>query len=163
MLIKTGVPTEEQVKEVFPPIERINKGRVAVAECFQRIPCNPCEYSCVKKAICVGEDINNTPNVDFEKCSGCGVCLTKCPGLAIMLVDGSKSAESVEFSVPYEFMPLPTVGEEISVVNRSGEVITRGVVSEVLNAKSFDRTPIVRFVVAREFLYAARYLKREVK
>jgi len=46
MLEKTGIATQEMVMNVFPSIERINKGPVAVIECFQNIPCNPCQTAC---------------------------------------------------------------------------------------------------------------------
>ena len=39
----TGVPSaEELMKAGIPSKERIRQGRVAVIECVQEIPCNPC-------------------------------------------------------------------------------------------------------------------------
>lgn len=162
MLEKTGIPGEEQILSKFPPVERINRGRVVVAECYQCIPCNPCEKSCNFSAIKVGQDINNIPTVDFNKCVGCGACLTRCPGLALMLIDGSKAPDMVEISIPYEFLPLPQVGDTVAALDRSGAQIAKARVTQVLNMKNFDRTPIVRFTIAREFLYSVRNIKPEV-
>ena len=91
MLIQTGIPSAEDILTVTPSEERFAKGPVAIAECFQKIPCNPCMMACVKKAIRVEPDINQTPRVDFDVCNGCGVCLTRCPGLAIFIVDKTYS------------------------------------------------------------------------
>ncbi|HPX00188.1 MAG TPA: 4Fe-4S binding protein [Sedimentibacter sp.] len=107
MFEKTGIPSMEMIMEKFPSIERINKGAVAVIECYKEIPCNPCETACKFDAIKVGEDINNIPRLNSGNCTGCGICLSKCPGLAIMIVDGSKSETTVEVKIPYEFLPLP--------------------------------------------------------
>ena len=46
MFEKTGIPSMEMIMEKFPSIERINKGAVAVIECYKEIPCNPCETAC---------------------------------------------------------------------------------------------------------------------
>ncbi len=162
MLEKTGIPGEELILSKFPPAHRINRGRVAVAECYQCIPCNPCEKSCSFSAIKVGQDINNTPVIDFDKCVGCGACLTRCPGLALMLIDGSRDADTVEMSIPYEFLPLPQAGDIVAALDRAGAEVAKARITQVLNMKSFDRTPIVRFTVARKFLYTVRNIRPEV-
>ena len=66
MLEKTGIPSKEMIMGKFPPIERINKGPVAVVECYQKIPCNPCQTACRFAAIHIGEDINNIPEVNTD-------------------------------------------------------------------------------------------------
>jgi Fe-S-cluster-containing hydrogenase component 2 len=119
MFEQTGVPEKEMILEKFPSIERINKGPAAVIECYRRIPCNPCETACRQNAITVGEDINNIPVIAHDSCTGCKVCLSKCPGLAIMIVDGSRSTYTVEISLPYEFLPLPQKGDIVDALDRS--------------------------------------------
>lgn len=156
---KTGVPSAEMIAEKFPPAARMKKGRVALAECYRNIPCNPCETACPSRAITVGADINNMPTIDFDKCTGCGVCLSRCPGLAIMLVDASAGDGTVELSIPHEFLPLPKAGDTVDVLSREGEKLTEGTVTAVLNPKSYDRTPVVRFLVGAEFLYTARAIR----
>lgn len=162
MFEKTGIPSEEMIMGKFPSIERINKGAVAVVECYKEIPCNPCQTACKFGAIIIGEDINNIPKLYADKCTGCAVCLSKCPGLSIMVVDGSKLEETVEIKLPYEFAPLPKEGQIIKGLNREGEYITDVKVLKVLNPKSFDRTPLVTIEVDRKYLYEIRNIQVEV-
>ena len=44
-IIYDGFPSMEEIKEAngWPDEERFLKGPVAVVECVQQIPCNPCE------------------------------------------------------------------------------------------------------------------------
>jgi Fe-S-cluster-containing hydrogenase component 2 len=161
MFEKTGIPSAEMIMEKFPSIERINQGAVAVVECYKEIPCNPCQTACKFDAIKVGEDINAIPKVYSENCTGCALCLSKCPGLAIMVVDGSKSLDKIEVKIPYEFLPLPTEGQIVKGLNREGRHITDVRVLKVLNPKSYDRTPVVTIEVDRKFLYEIRNIESE--
>ena len=161
MFEKTGIASREMVMEKFPPVERINKGPVAVVECYQKIPCNPCQTACPVGAIRIGDDINNIPERDENLCGGCGVCVAKCPGLSIMIVDGSKSADTVEFRIPYEFLPLPEPGETVTGLDRAGQPICKALVKRVMNPASFDRTPVVTLEVDRAYLYDFRNFRRE--
>lgn len=159
--LQTGVPTPEMIRAKFPTNEQLKGGRCAVAECYQKIPCNPCESSCPFGAITVGEDINNTPTVDFSLCRGCGICLTKCPGLAIMLAT-LKDGEA-ELSVPYEFLPLPVEGDYVNCLDREGAFVCRGLVASVRNPENFDRTPIVAVRFDEEHLYSVRNIDVEAE
>ena len=87
MLERTGVPTKENIESVTPSKERLSKGPVAIIECFQEIPCNPCYTSCKKGAIKELIDINDRPILDPEKCNGCGTCEKVCPVNNIKIVD----------------------------------------------------------------------------
>lgn len=162
MLEKTGIATSEMVMNVFPSIDRINKGPVAVIECFQNIPCNPCQTACRFNAINIGDDINNLPKLNSDNCTGCAICLSKCPGLSIMIVDGSKSQETVLIRLPYEFYPLPTEGSIVQGLNRAGEYITDAKVVGVLNPKAFDKTAVVTIEIDRKYLYNIRNIRVEV-
>lgn len=159
MFEKTGIPSKEMVMGKFPLIERINKGPVAVVECYKEIPCNPCQTACKFNAINVGEDINNIPVLNSDNCTGCAICLSKCPGLAIMVVDGSKSDETVQIKIPYEFLPLPNVGDIVKGLDREGNYISDVKVVNVLNPKTFDRTPVISVEVDRKYLYDLRNIK----
>ena len=161
MFEKTGVASREMVMTKFPPIERINQGPVAVVECYQKIPCNPCQTACPFGAIQIGDDINNIPQRDETLCTGCGMCVAKCPGLSIMIVDGSKSADSVEFRIPYEFLPLPEADEKVIGLDRSGQPVCEAKVIKVMNPPTFDRTPVVTLEVDRKYLYDFRNFRRE--
>lgn len=162
MLEKTGIATSKMVMNVFPSIDRINKGPVAVIECFQNIPCNPCQTACRFNAINIGDDINNLPKLNSDNCTGCAICLSKCPGLSIMIVDGSKSQETVLIRLPYEFYPLPTEGSIVQGLNRAGEYITDAKVVGVLNPKAFDKTAVVTIEIDRKYLYNIRNIRVEV-
>ena len=162
MFEKTGIPSRDMIMEKFPSMDRINKGPAAIVECYRQIPCNPCETACRFKAIRVGEDINNIPQINFDKCMGCAICLSKCPGLAIMIADGSKSEDTVEITIPYEFLRLPEEGQLVKGLNREGAYITDVKVLKVTNPKSFDRTPVITIEVDRKFLYEIRNIRVEV-
>ena len=163
MFEKTGVATREMVMTKFPPLERINRGPVAVVECYQKIPCNPCQTACRFGAIQIGDDINEIPRRDEELCTGCGVCVAKCPGLSIMIVDGSRSDDTVEFRIPYEFLPLPQPGETVTGLDRAGQPICSARVLRVMNPPAFDRTPVVTLEVDRAYLYDFRNFRREAE
>lgn len=147
------------VKDNFPSIDRINKGPVAIVECFQNIPCNPCTTSCKRNAFNEMIDINDLPVIDVDVCNGCTICVSKCPGMAIMVVDGSYSDDEVVFKIPYEFLPLPNVGDVVKGMNRAGEYITDVKILRVTNPKSFDKTPIISCIVNKDFLYEFRNIK----
>lgn len=159
MIECTGIPTNDLIKKAFPNIERINQGPVAVIECFQNIPCNPCSTSCSRNAMNPMDDINDLPSLNVDNCNGCGICMSKCPGLAIMVVDGSYSEDEVLFRIPYEFLPLPNNSEVVEGLNRNGDYITDVKVVRVQNPKSFDKTAIVDVVVNRDFLYDFRNIR----
>ena len=160
MLEKTGVPTAEQINSVFPGQERLEKGPVAIIECFQNIPCNPCNTACKQNAIQPFQDINDRPAIIEENCNGCGLCLTKCPGLAIMVVDLNWEETRAMIKIPYEFTPLPEKGETVHALNREGSVVTDAEVIRVQNPSSFDKTPIVSFAVPKEFVKQVRNIRR---
>lgn len=148
MLIKTGVPDIEDIMEITPPKRRREKGPVAVIECFQRIPCNPCYTACRFGAIKEFEDINDRPKIDYDKCTGCGLCLTVCPGLAIFIVDESYSEKEALVKIPYEFLPLPEEGSFVIGLNREGKPVCRAQVKKVQKMK--NKTNIVTLVVPKE-------------
>jgi Fe-S-cluster-containing hydrogenase component 2 len=141
--------------------ERFKKGPVAVIECIQEIPCNPCEPACPQKAICVGEPITTLPILNEDLCSGCGICIAKCPGLAIFVVDKTFSEAEATVAFPYEYTPLPEKDEMVEAVNRAGEVVCKAKVIKVLNPKSFDRTPVVTLAIPKGFADDVRSMKRK--
>jgi len=142
-----------------PNAEYIKKGPVAVVECDEEIPCNPCETCCPRGAISIGDNINSLPLIDPDLCTGCGICIASCPGLAIFVVDGAFSENQALVSIPYEFEPLPSVGDVVDAFDRGGEYICEAKIIKVRKAKQFDRTAVVSFSVPKEKMMQARHIK----
>ncbi len=160
MLEKTGVATQKDLEKVMPSKERLKKGPVAVIECFQRIPCNPCYTSCKVGAIKeLVEDINDIPELDEDKCIGCGLCVSKCPGLAIFIVDETYSKDEAKIMLPYEFLPLPEEGQIVDALNREGKVVGKARVLQVKNGKYEDKTPVISIAVPKRLSMEVRNIR----
>ena len=164
MLSQNGIPTAEEVTSVLPPAERLTEGPVAIAECFQNIPCDPCYHSCKQGAIQEFNDINERPQINFDKCNGCGSCMSRCPGLAIFVVDATYSDNEALVKIPYEFLPLPEVGEIVTAINRGGQAVAEAKVIKVQNTKVQDRTVIVWLAVPKVQMMEVRHFRvKEVR
>ena len=158
MLIQDGIPTKEDLDRVFPPESRLAQGPVAIAECFQEIPCNPCSRACPQKAIQVLPDLNGTPAIDFDRCIGCGLCVAQCPGLAIFLVDMTYGKESALVQLPYEFLPLPEPGQQVLCLNRAGEACGHYPVVKLSGGKK-NQTYLVSVAVPKELAMEIRNIR----
>ena len=162
-LRETGVLTVAELKEMggFPSEERMRKGPVAVAECVEHIPCNPCETSCPFHAICVGEQIANLPVVDHGVCTGCATCVSACSGLAIFIMDKSYSDTLGKVSFPYEYVNSYKVGDKVKAANRAGQHVCDGTITRILLTKRSDRTPVITLEVPIDFVEEVRSIYRE--
>lgn len=143
------------MQAILPSDALRQKGPYAVIECFEEIPCNPCVMSCKFDAILPFEDINSLPIVDFEKCTGCAVCAGVCPGLAIFIVDESKSGDFGTLRLPYEYWPLPEKGDIVMALSRAGEDVQQVEVVAVSNVKG-AKTPLVTLRLPKEKLQDVR-------
>jgi len=123
---KTGVLSLKDLR--LPNKKQLEKG-VAIIECVQNIPCNPCVDACPFNAISM-KDINDLPVVDFDKCIGCGQCIGVCPGLAIFVV--KQIDDKALISLPYEFLPVPSVNDKVKALDRKGEFVDDVVVKKVV-------------------------------
>lgn len=110
-----------------------------IIECFQNIPCNPCEFSCKRGAITVGEPLTNIPKLDADKCIGCGICVASCPGLAITLIDEEESL--VAFA--YEYLPIPKINQQVNTVDENGKILGKGKVIKILKPLKDDPTVLL--------------------
>ncbi|MCL2360850.1 MAG: (2Fe-2S)-binding protein [Defluviitaleaceae bacterium] len=155
MLEKTGVPTPEQVDSIFPTEERLSQGPIAIIECFQPIPCDPCATSCPQGAIAPFMDINDLPIINNKKCNGCGICIMKCPGLAIIVLDMTYSETQALIRLPYEFSPLPQIGEIVLALDRSGAKVAEAEVIRVTKGKP----PIISIAVDKALVKTLRNIR----
>lgn len=160
-----GIPTpveEEHHNEIKPLNVEFDSGKRLVIECRESIPCNPCESHCPKGAIIVGDDISSIPQLDRDKCNTCGLCMMRCPGLAIFMVDMDYSGDKAEVTIPYEVYPIPAEGDVWKAIDRDGNAVCEATVTKVRTAKSFDRKYMISFAVDKKFAHQARHLVAEV-
>lgn len=158
----TGVPSMEEIKACpgTPSEERFEKGPVVAIECVQKIPCNPCEAACPFGAIEVGDSITNLPKLDEEKCIGCGVCIPKCPGLAIFKIHKNYSEKTSTVEFPFEYLPLPEKGDQVPCGDRFGKYIADGKVLNVKNEKKNDGTTLISVEIPKEYFMEIRTIYR---
>ena len=156
-----GYFTRDEVMRLpgCPPQERLTGRRVAVVECGHEIPCNPCETSCARGALKVGEPITSLPVLDADLCDGCGTCMADCPGLAIFVVDLTRDDGHAELWLPHEFLPVPAPGDAVALRDRVGAVVGQGEVTKVRRNKRLNRTTIVQVLVPAELAMDVRALE----
>ncbi|MBE3090983.1 MAG: 4Fe-4S binding protein [Actinobacteria bacterium] len=161
MLERTGIPTDDDLEKVIPGKKRLAQGPVVIIECFQKIPCDPCAISCKLGAIKPFKDINDLPQVDFDKCTGCGICISSCPGLAIFVIDMNYSEEKSLIKLPHEMLPLPEKGEDVYALDRAGGILGKAKVVRVLKIK--NKTNIISLEVPKSMAMKVRGIKVEDK
>jgi len=150
MLDSTGIPSRTQVLSVFLHEDELVNYK-AVIECYEQIPCNPCESHCPFDAIHIGENLNNRPNLISEKCVGCGICVGVCPGLAIMLA--KVSSTKATFTIAYEFNPKPSVQDVWHAIDRSGNILGDATILKVVESLKLDHTALITVQTDRKFLH----------
>jgi len=129
-------------------------GPTAAIECPQPIPCDPCERLCLQGAIRIGPDPMAPPGIDAAKCNGCLRCVRGCPGMAVFVVNHKAGNGEATVALPWEFLPLPRVGEEGRGLDRAGRSVCSARVVKVLPFRYPGDTAIV--VVAVPLQYANR-------
>lgn len=154
---RTGVLSVKDIE--MPTRARLKKGPVVIIECPQDIPCDPCVDACRLDAISMS-DINASPRVDWDKCTGCCQCIAKCPGLAIFVIDCTYSERECLIKLPYEFLPLPEVGEMVDALDRAGNVVGQARVVKV-NLKA--RTKVLTIAVEQELAMTVRNIRYKAK
>lgn len=142
-----GVPEKHDLDGILPGAERLLKGPVAIIECFQEIPCDPCAEACSHGAITAFQNVCDLPQVKHEACNGCGLCVVRCPGLAIFIVDMSRGDGLAEVKVPNEYLPLPKKDELVAATDREGREVAEAKVLRAQRPSSFDRTALVTLEV----------------
>lgn len=158
---KTGIVSKDELAGCpgMPTKNRMDRGPVAVIECVQEIPCDPCVQSCPHHAIEIGEEITGLPRLIEDKCTGCGLCIAPCPGQAIFVVDMNHSPERGMVMIPYEFSPLPKIHSTVKALDREGKVVGEARVVKVGNPKRNNRTPVISLLVPRDLVMDVRNIR----
>lgn len=150
---KTGILSLKDLQ--IPTKKQLEKG-VAILECVQEIPCNPCVASCPVHAISM-KDINAPPVNDFDRCIGCTKCVGICPGLAIFVVKIKDMKAWV--TLPYEFIPAPKKGDVVKAVDRAGEIRGKALVTKVIKQ---GKTFVVTIEIESGLAMDIRNIKVEI-
>jgi len=154
----SGIPSRQMIESTLPSRTRREKGPFAVMECWQRIPCDPCVASCPFHAIAPMENINDLPMLDHEICTGCGLCISACPGLAIFVIDETFGGpDEASIRIPHEFAPLPEVGDTVFALGRDGTHICEARVVKVKSSKT--KTTIVEIAIPKKFIADIRAIE----
>ncbi|UCH72548.1 MAG: 4Fe-4S binding protein [Thermoplasmatales archaeon] len=147
---KTGVLSIKNLE--LPTKRQLEKG-VAIVECIQEIPCDPCLTVCPVSAISM-KNINDIPKVDFDKCTGCGRCVGICPGLAIFVV--KLKEDKALLTLPYEFLPVPKVKDKVIILDRKGEPKGDAVVTR---ANTSNKTIVITIEIKKDLAMEIRNIK----
>lgn len=155
MLEQDGIVTLESFEKLLPSEDRRKAGPYVIMECFQKIPCNPCRSACHAHAVSM-EEITDTPSVKYDSCTGCAVCVGRCPGQACFVIDETFSEDRFLLTLPYEFLPVPEKGQEAALLGRDGAVLSEGTIQKVF---SYQKTYVVTVDVPKQYLYDVRNIK----
>lgn len=147
---KTGVLS---VKDLPLPTEQQLLKGVAILECIQEIPCNPCVDSCPVNSISM-KDINAPPINNYDTCIACGKCVGICPGLAIFVVKTQQHTALI--TLPYEFLPVPKKGDFVEALDREGTVRDTGIVQRVIRQ---GKTYVITIEVKKELAMDVRNIR----
>ena len=93
------------------------------------------------------------------RCIGCGQCITSCPGQAIFVVDMTYSDDNALVKFPFEFVPLPKVGQYACGLDRSGAEMGWFDVAEVIASGEQNKTYIIALKVPKELAMQVRNIK----
>ncbi len=138
--------------------ERKKKKPYVVIECPERIPCDPCVNACPQGAITINGSIIELPEVDYEKCTGCLLCIPKCPGLAIFVIDERPDTHSIIY-LPYEFLPLPEKGRKAIGLDREGREVCEVTIEKVVQSPKFNHCAIIGISVPKGMEQEIRFFK----
>lgn len=127
-------------------------GLFPVIRCVQEIPCDPCVHVCPKDMIEMrGDPIFGLPEVVKDECTGCTLCVSVCPGLAVTLVDVREKGPDGLVTVPFELLEdQVSKGDDVAAVGMDGEFVARATVEAVARRKAYNRTILVTLRVPRD-------------
>ena len=156
-----GTLTLDRIRSLpgYPGSDRFEKGPVVVIECDEDIPCNPCEDICPNSAISIGDPITNLPRIDPDKCDGCIVCISICPGLCMFIVHKHYTETKSLIYMPYEMYPLPEKGTAGDGCDRVGTRVCEATVEKVIASKRLHKTSILAVSVPKEYFETVRAIR----
>lgn len=131
-------------------------GPVAVVDCREEIPCNPCEEACRKGAITIGDDICATPLYRPEDCDGCAKCVSLCPGMAVFILDRSAGGDGARLTVPYEMRDELKAGDEAWALDGEGNSLGKVKILNVTGGAKKGQTRLVKMEVPEEWALKVR-------
>lgn len=159
-LLEKGYVADDEI-EKYPGVTK-GSGVHPVIECTQNIPCNPCQDACPKGCISIGSNITSLPVVKGDvACIGCGMCVASCSGQAIFLVEDDIGDGYGTVTLPYEFLPLPEVGQKGIALGRDGKEVCKAEVINVRSSTAFDHTHLLTMKVPTDMVMKARFFKAE--
>ncbi len=82
--------------------------------------------------------------------------MINCPGLAVFLVDCSYDEDKCKITVPYEYLPVPEEGDEVTALDKKGEEVQK---AEVTGVKSSGKTYGITIEIDKENVWDVRGLK----
>ena len=88
------------------------------------------------------------------------MCVASCSGQAIFLVEEDVEPGYGEVTMPYEFLPLPEVGDVGCGCGRDGSVLCEAVVTKVRTAPVFDHTNLLTVKVPNDYVNRVRFYKK---
>jgi Fe-S-cluster-containing hydrogenase component 2 len=158
-LTRAGIPEASDISSILPDAERLRRGPVAIIECFQNIPCDPCADACRQGAILPFANVSDLPQVDPGACNGCALCIVRCPGLAIFVIDVSGPGDTGTVKLPSEYLPLPRRGDKVTAVDRHGRPVSEGRILAAQRPAAFDRTALITVEVPKEHALQVRGIR----
>ena len=141
-----------------PPQARRKEKPYVVIECPEKIPCDPCVDACTQGAISIPGSMIELPQVDYEKCTGCLLCIPKCPGLAIFVIDETPEDHSIVY-IPYEMLPRPKKGDIAIGLDYEGKERCEVKITKVLDSRKFDRCAVIGFSIPKDLVNDVRFIK----
>ncbi len=113
----------------------------------------------MKKALTVEPDINATPKIDYDVCNGCSLCISRCPGLAIFVVDYTWSDDRALVKLPYEFLPVPKKGDFVTGLDRAGQEVGCFEVVSAVSGGEKNMTWVIGIAVPKDLAMTVRNIR----
>ena len=89
------------------------------------------------------------------------MCVASCSGQSIFLVEEDVEPGFGEVTMPYEFLPVPKVGDKGIALGRNGKEVCKAEVTKVRTAPAFDHTNLLTIKVPNDMVMKARFYKKK--